>query len=312
MHLSLRQPQPGDLISLLHFPRGTTVLSSSFGYLASAGDRVLYYQIDSEHGSGGGPLFDAEWRLIGIHLLSDEKDNCQALNRAALLELLQKSASWKEIAEAHKLADAAEGRKRLAEVSVPKPDSVNEYSIRAALLESFSRPDFPTRTASFSATRWSRSRANGGCFRPACGRAPAGWRGRWRSCARGVGRNGAASRVGQQVIDRILDGQPYDLSQESEEALTWWIRATRWFSGVEPALPQPADVTKMLERRRVRSRLDAIAAPRSVAARRSSQPCGPGSGTNRVFRCGSTASAVSANPPWWPGSLPSCPPTPCF
>ena len=65
--------------------------------------------------------------------------------------------------------------------------------------------------------------------------------------------------TGQQVIDRILAGPPYELAAIEEAALPYWLQAVRWFADVVPGLPTPAAVNRTLERRRMRSRLRSLA-----------------------------------------------------
>ena len=58
-----------------------------------------------------------------------------------------------------------------------------------------------------------------------------------------------------------MKGPPYDWTNAEEETLGGWIQAVRWFEGVAPGLPSASQVAKLLERRRVRSRLAKIAGP---------------------------------------------------
>ncbi|HEX7810162.1 MAG TPA: hypothetical protein VF608_15610, partial [Thermoanaerobaculia bacterium] len=71
--------------------------------------------------------------------------------------------------------------------------------------------------------------------------------------------NAKSDEPTQRVIHRILEGPPYDLAALSEDELSRWIQATRWFADKSPELPTPAQVTRVLERKRVRSRLAVIA-----------------------------------------------------
>jgi hypothetical protein len=76
--------------------------------------------------------------------------------------------------------------------------------------------------------------------------------------ARGTGDE---KEPGQQVIDRILAGPPYAVTDLAEAALPYWLQAVRWFTSAIPDLPAPATIHRTLARRRIRSRLEEISGP---------------------------------------------------
>lgn len=63
------------------------------------------------------------------------------------------------------------------------------------------------------------------------------------------------------MIDRILEGPPFDLDTVPYDTLPHWLQAVRWFDGAVPDLPSPAQVHRTLQRRRVRERLATVAGP---------------------------------------------------
>src|SRR6185295_6151921 len=105
--------QPGSFLSLLHFPYyGRPVVCISFGRLSLVEEPLLAYDADTLPGSGGAPVFDERWQLVAMHLLADGQLN-RGLSLAALVETLQRSSAWPEIARSHRLADVAAGRQEL-------------------------------------------------------------------------------------------------------------------------------------------------------------------------------------------------------
>jgi hypothetical protein len=260
LDLALSPPEIGDHVFLLHFPGGTATLSLSIGQLSSMSETLVSYTADSQPGSGGGPLFDQNWNLIGIHVASDQQNRRnEGINRTALLEMFQRSHAWKEIASFHQLADVAASSKRLLE-KVTDDQSATPELVKAALSWRFSpralspeaRDNLRDKVVDPTDDQWTLQTSVR------------------RKAIRAVGSladlqlrlpRRRPKDAAQLVIDRIILGPPYDLSNVKDEALPWWIQASRWFAGVVPSLPTPSEVTRELERRRVRSSLDSLAGP---------------------------------------------------
>jgi hypothetical protein len=256
----------------------------SVGRIAGIDGAHLHYDADTLPGSAGGPIFDQEWRVIGMHVLADAPRRVNVgLTRASMLDAIKTSSAWYQIAEQHRLANvsaarqapkpAVRDRPRVpVAAGVPPPTETAKAGetelpahegavlLRAAVSSSFdpaalSEDDAARLRAMVvdsSNPRW--------VLRPA-------ERERIIRSATSVAQlrsqQDAASDgdPAQQSIDRILAGPPYDLDEMPEDVLSWWIQAVGWFGPVISGLPTPAEVTRVLERKRARSRLVRIAGP---------------------------------------------------
>lgn len=66
---------------------------------------------------------------------------------------------------------------------------------------------------------------------------------------------------GQEVIEKIVKGPPYDLNEIPEKDLPYWLQAVRWFNEIIPELPTPNDINRHFQYRSMRERLVKIAGP---------------------------------------------------
>ncbi len=57
----------GQEIRLIHHPLGKPVVISDVGQITQVGEDYFDHNIQAEVGSSGAPIFDREWKLIGIH-----------------------------------------------------------------------------------------------------------------------------------------------------------------------------------------------------------------------------------------------------
>ncbi len=268
--LSFDEPATHDVVSVVGFPEGRRDPALSLGRLGSTSDpRMLVYDAATAPGSAGAAVCDLKWRLIAIHMGTQEREN-RGLGRATLLDLVRRSSAWEEIARHHRLADDSNARAMLSQAVIevmvrpttagptsrgPHPDmlraavsiSVAPSSIDPAVIDDLegqvADPDAEVWTLR-PAERRALLRAAGGldALRAARGPEPA------------VG-------VGQAVVDAVLAGPPYAWRDASDEALGWWLQVVRWFEGIASDLPSPAEVSAVLERRRLRGRLERIAGP---------------------------------------------------
>jgi hypothetical protein len=89
--LSSERPAPGALVYLWHHPGGRAAKLESGKVVAHSGDETsgaeLYYTIPGTPESRGGPLFDRQWRLVGLHIAS-EGDLGRGVSLAACRESL--------------------------------------------------------------------------------------------------------------------------------------------------------------------------------------------------------------------------------
>lgn len=262
LELGFEATDPGDFVSVVQFARAEKQHSVSFGTVRTVSDAVLGHDADTELGSSGSPLFDASWRVIGMQFAADATRHVnQAITREAMLAALQTSASWKAIKERHRIADVAAAKQEATvRIAINVQERPEPVLVRAALTTGIEKSSLSEKdadllrpyVADLSADRW--------VLRPG-------------ERARIIGAGGsldelrklassapdAESNSLQGVVYRILKGPPYDLEVEDEQSLAWWIQASRWFAGVHPEIPAPSEVTRVLERRRVRGRLEKIA-----------------------------------------------------
>lgn len=259
LELNVTLPEPGALVSLLSFAGGRPTIGMSPGTLLSADERSLTYDADSEPGSGGAPVFDEQWRVIGMHMMAvQESRSNRGVSPAALIGMLQRSRHWEEIARYQKLADVAAGRKQLEESATTTQTNLPEKAlIRAAVRLSLRPSELSEATRAALRDKVINPEAKEWTLQPGVRRKVILAAGSLDVLRKEAPRS--ARSAGQRVIGRVLDGPPYDLSKEDEESLSWWIQAVRWFADVVAGLPSPADVARVLERRRIRSRLEDIA-----------------------------------------------------
>lgn len=251
-------PELGAFMAVLSFPAGGTRAAVSFGRFAHYAEKSLDYTANTEFGSGGAPVFDERWMVYGMHLMKQAGEGQNSgLNRAGILRLLRPTAFWPEIAEYHHLADVDAGQRSLAESAPAEPVPVSAAFVRAAVRLTF-RPTFfseadrallESKVIDPKAARWT--------LRPDLRQKIIQSVGDLRALRAKAPRT--ATTPGQRAIARILAGPPYVLHRVRDDELSWWIQAVRWFAGVIPELPSAAEVNKILQRRRVRGKLDAIA-----------------------------------------------------
>ncbi len=268
--LKLERPAVENHLFIVHYPQGAPEQKLSFGPLVKIEGTLLRYEVDTVAGSGGAPLFDAAWRLVGVHYAAGTSPVVKQSNVLphnvgvsldAILDALRQAPEWPEIAEYHRLADVAGARAGLAPSrAISKGlDFAPEAPLRAAVLWSFDPATFTPDevetlrplTSDATAARWTLQTAERQrLLREA---------GSLKALRAARGKAFASDDPRQRVIDRILAGPPYPLDEVDEADLPYWLQAVRWFEGVAPELPTAGEVNRELERRRVRSRLKAIA-----------------------------------------------------
>jgi V8-like Glu-specific endopeptidase len=270
--LGFESLQAGDFVSVVQFAAARQgAVSASFGRLLAIEEPYLAYDADTEGGSGGAPVLDAGWTVVAMHVLGglpsgpEKRRANRGLSRAALVEALQQSRWWAEIAECHKLADVAAARSNLrpATASREPPDTstTDRTLVAAALVASLDSASLKPAEADRLRSEVVEPGARRWVVRPEVRQAALQSVGSLAKLRKMLPQEEAGQEASRRVVERILAGPPYDLAAEGEESLSWWIQVSRWFQGVAPHLPSPADITRGLERLRVRSRLTAIAGP---------------------------------------------------
>jgi hypothetical protein len=249
-------PPAKSYVSLLSYAGGETRLLLSPGTIRQVAEPVLSHDADTQGGSGGAPIFDSEWRVIGMHMMANSAAGLnQGITLTAMIEMLQRSRGWAEIASFHRLANATGVRPGTEKQ--PTGTLTLPGLLRAALVTSFQKSRLSKTDRSLLSdkvvdpdeSRWTllpservKALRSGGGLERLREFAPANPR-----------------PAGDRAILRILSGPPFDLAELTEESLSWWIQVTDWFTGIVPDLPKPEQVSRELERRRVRSRLRALA-----------------------------------------------------
>lgn len=264
--LCFDNPMKGAPVCLVHFPDGVPSPSVSFGQVTQAASELVEYDADTRPGSSGAPVLDISWRVLAMHVGNDAGRLVnQGLSRAAMLNVLRGSKWWAEIASHHRLADDAAAQVALQAPTseVPSPTWPGQALIRAAIspridpaaLSEDERATLSDLVVDDTAEQW--------VLRP----------GERRRVIAGAGSLDALNRVRsnspavasddtlQRVIDDILSGPPYNTDDASDDTLSSWIQASRWFEPVASGLPTASDIANILARRRVRGKLHALAGP---------------------------------------------------
>ncbi len=255
-------PSENQFVAVAQFPRGDAEHGISFGVLTAAEDEILTYNADTEPGSSGGPVLDSNWRVLGMHFGSKgTRDGNEGVTRSAILGSLRHSRHWPAIKKWHRIVDLAAAKEQIAAKVVPQEPQQAVALLRAAVTASIDRTILTEDEAAIvqpcvvdpKAQRWSlKSNERARLLRAA----PS-----FDELKKVTPYPGTETDAMQAVIDRILEGPPYEIEKRDVEELPLWIQAVRWFADVHPDIPTPAEVTRVLERKRVRSRLDAIAGP---------------------------------------------------
>ncbi|MES2044604.1 MAG: trypsin-like peptidase domain-containing protein [Pseudomonadota bacterium] len=257
--IALDAPGPGAPVTLLHHPQGGPA-SFSTGFVQPAPPPYLGHDADSVPGSGGGALFDADWRVIGMHMRSGDGAN-EALSMAAIVDLLRTSRYWRTIARQHRLADATAAITSLSLADAPAsaPQPLSPILRAAALSPGFDIGTLSKEEAESLQPLVIDASSGSWVLRPEERRRILRTAGSLRALK--PQRRRSRHEVAEGVVDRIIAGPPYALEEESEEALGWWLQMSRWFAEVQSDLPSPSDVARQLEARRLRGRLHQIVGP---------------------------------------------------
>ena len=262
--LATGSPRQGDSVFALQHTVGHRRLSFSIGELTKQQEDQLEYTAATVPGSAGSPLLNASWAVVGTHeskWLQPQTPINRGISIPAILDSLHGSVAWAEIVLFHRLVEFAGFPDELlpafaALAPVPASAVLHRAAVhwqfRPALFSEAEqillRPlVLDAKAANWMLTVEERQRVLVEPLTLAELRA-----------ARGTA---AADHPGQRVIDQVLAGPPYALAQFTEDHLPYLLQVVRWFSKVIPTLPKPKEINDELERRRIRSRLMAIAGP---------------------------------------------------
>jgi hypothetical protein len=258
LQLSFENPAEGDEIRIVHYP-GTPEACISFGKVLGVEGGNLIYDADTLAGSSGAPVLDSLWRVVAFHAGGDFKLKQNfGPSRPTFLKALQESKSWAAIASFHRIADDRSAQNSLRMGAAQADSTAPEAAlIRAALTPGFDRSSLSDDDAAALVGLVADPRGSKWVLRAAERR-------------RIIASTGSLANLSQhfvpsehpdeaeRVVRNILAGPPYEFEKDDEASLAWWIQAVRWFEGLAPDLPTPAAISRVLERRRIRSRLDKI------------------------------------------------------
>lgn len=261
----------GDPVMVLQQADGALQAHFSLGTITDVEPVWIKYNASTSIGSGGGPIIDTtSWKVIGMHMASlrDERVN-RGLRIDPILDALRHSGAWLEIVKHHNLAEAAYTLLETIEVFKPlqvkrrirtakaKITEVDDHLTKAALCWSFDpekvsekeRKELQPLVVDAKASSWTlKTKERQRILRTA---------GSPEQMQEQVP-DETTDETGQTVIKDILKGAPYNLDEIEEEQLSYWLQAVRWFDGIVPGLPSPAEVNTTLERKRTRSKLQNV------------------------------------------------------
>lgn len=264
--LQLRSDAPAtcEPVSMIVFTGERAEAMLSQGQLLEPDDHALRYDAFSAHGSSGAPVFDAHWRIVGMHLGAIRQGSPVGfgLDLVTLLALFQRSRHWMEIARYYRLVDLLAGNEALARDSeparvAPKSLSVETALLRAAVSAAFDPATLAPEEREALLPLVVDAAAEAWTLQPGARRQVLDGSVR-RDVLRGLATNVQDSPA-QRMIARILAGPPYSLEDIPDDELPWWLQGAHAFVGVAPDLPAPAQIESALQRRRLRSRLATIA-----------------------------------------------------
>lgn len=258
----------GEPVSLLSFARGAPLPMLSQGTIQRPSDDgtlreyTLWHDAYSDPGSGGGPMFDQNWQLIGMHLgARSSVDTVKRLRFGSdlntLLSLLQRSRHWPDIARHYRLVDLRAAHETLDSHSVSVAQPPSAALLRAALQIGFDPQTLTHEQAHALRSQVFDADAPVWTLRPEARRAAISAAGSLEALRHHASAGGDSP--GQRMIARILAGPPYPLDDIADADLPWWIQGVHWFADVAPQLPTAADIERLIQRRRLRSALAAIA-----------------------------------------------------
>lgn len=258
--LEAENPIIDDPVFIVQYANGLGNPSISVGHVRSYDPPWLYHDASTEPGSGGSPIISfSRGTVIGMHVRSDvtsQKNSGPPV--ASLLDGFKSSPYWDTIRRYHKLADI----NAIIPESIPAPVTTqwNEVLVKAALTWNFN-PDELSETekkeiepyvVDKSSPRWAVKPHDRVAILQSV---PADEVKNYLPSDGAIARASGSATTGQRVINRIFERADYDLQQVPEEELPYWLQAVRWFGPLKKDLPSPADVNRVLERRRIRSEL---------------------------------------------------------
>lgn len=253
---------PGDTIIIVGHPLSNADPRFSFGRITELDDTWLFYDADTMPGSTGSPVINiGTGKMLAMHNKSGglKKINI-GLSISKILESLKTSPYWDEISKYHKIADTSvvqfrDYTNRLTRVW-------KDIHLKAALSWSLNKSNLSKEEQKELEPFVVDTLSSQFVLKPSDrlaileSKSIAELR---KIKVEGTGKQQSSKSItGQKVINRILQGGPYNMAEVEETELPYWIQAVRWFAPLDNTLPTAAEVNKVLERKRIRSRLSVL------------------------------------------------------
>lgn len=259
LRLRLQPVLPDDDAFLIHFPHGQPVAALGQGRIRQLTDQHVDHDADTQPGSGGAPVFDAEWQVLGTQFgslvnVGLSKGSNRALAVPAMLDLLRQSPHWSRIADAQEIATSTS-----VVVNQRSVRDASRMRLAAAVRWRFD-PDLVPEARALLAKDVVATNEPLWTLRPELRILALKQAGTLEAAREARGAD-PADGPEQRVLDRILSGESPVLSKIDEVELPLWMPAARWFSsaGLGKHLPDGKAIQAELDRRRRRHRLQELA-----------------------------------------------------
>lgn len=216
-------------VALVYVDLGSDVRQLAFGRTVEAGE----HDAPSLPGTTGAPLFDDTWAVVGLHRAHYQRGTPNARRTfipvSELLQELETSTYWDEVATAHRLVRTA--ARYQPQSSAPELPAL-ERAVRWDPGDKFA--ERVRRKVIAKATLEQLRKARG---------------------------HEKVSSVEQRAVDRILEGPPFAADSIDDTLLLPFATAARWFRGVVPDLPDDTSLERHISQRRQMNELVSIAGP---------------------------------------------------
>ncbi len=256
--LQIQQPDIGDSVFIVHHPLGDVNSYLSFGKIIPIDLTLttITYDASTQPGSTGSPVINSSnGKIIGMHVKANPNPQQRAnsgLTISFMLECFRKSAFWEEIIKYHKIADI---RSTATEEKIENNigSTWKNIHLKAALSWNLNRSSLSKQEQDElkpfivdpSSHQWTIKPSDRQQILQSVPVAE----------LKTIKLDGGKDQQEQKVVKRILNGGPYNLDEISEKELPLWLQAVRWFAPLDKNLPSSSEVNRVLEKKRVRSRL---------------------------------------------------------
>lgn len=249
--MQLENSRINDQIIIPQYPQGNPFLNLSFGRIINVDAKWINYDADTTGGSSGSPILNVQTgKIVAMHISASREKNLNiGLSIGKILELLKSSDQWNDINRLHKITML--NNIKIESYSIQYKKEWKDIQIQAALswnidstrLSKEQIDDLKPYIIDSSSQYWTMKI---GDRRSILESQPL-------ERLKNEKIKLAENEIGQNVINRILQGGPFNIEQIDVKELPYWLQAVRWFAGLDPSLPSSAEVNKVLERKKIRS-----------------------------------------------------------